>query len=45
MNFPTEIILLPFDKMKDITLMDSTFAKKNNNNNKHRYSQVNYSEL
>ena len=26
LNFPAEIILLCFDKMKDMTLMDSTFA-------------------
>ena len=28
LNFSTEIILLSFDKMKDITLIDSIFEKK-----------------
>ena len=28
LNFCTEIILLSFDKMKDITLIDSIFEKK-----------------
>ena len=27
LNFSTDIILLSFDKMKDITLMDSIFEK------------------
>ena len=37
LNFPAEIILLCFDKMKDMTLMDSTFAttKKQKTKNKH----------
>ena len=52
LNFSTEIILLCFDKMKDVTLIDSIIAKKQNKTkqnkkqtNKHWYSQVDYSEL
>ena len=30
LNFSTEIILLCFDKMKDVTLIDSIIAKKQN---------------